>query len=95
MPWQIDIQSLENVEVMHLHTEGRAAYTEDPYHKSFRINSAFVGGNVRKAIQEGRGDYIPIFLERSPLAIQKTIFCHWMLHSISNFNSRSTWFTAL
>ena len=55
-------QSLENVEVMHLHTEGRAAYTEEPYYKSFKINSAFVGGNVRKAIQAGRGDYIPIFL---------------------------------
>ncbi|WKV13435.1 acetyl-CoA hydrolase/transferase C-terminal domain-containing protein [Marivirga harenae] len=55
-------QSLENVEVMHLHTEGRAAYTEEPFYKSFKINSAFVGGNVRKAIQAGRGDYIPIFL---------------------------------
>ena len=54
--------SLSDVEVMHLHTEGRAAYTEDPYFKAFKINSAFVGGNVRTAIREGRGDYIPIFL---------------------------------
>lgn len=55
-------QSLENVELMHLHTEGRAAYTEEPYCQSFSTNSAFVGTNVRRAIQEGKGDYIPIFL---------------------------------
>ncbi|PTB93626.1 4-hydroxybutyrate CoA-transferase, partial [Marivirga lumbricoides] len=55
-------EELKNVEVMHMHTEGRAGYTEEQYKDAFKINSCFVGGNVRKSIQEGRGDYIPIFL---------------------------------
>ncbi|WMN07948.1 acetyl-CoA hydrolase/transferase family protein [Marivirga arenosa] len=54
--------SLEDVELFHLHTEGQALYTQEPYYKAFKINSAFVAGNVRKAIAEGKGDYIPIFL---------------------------------
>lgn len=54
--------SLENVEILHLHTEGRAQYTEEPYSKAFKINSVFVGGNVRNSLKSGNGDYIPIFL---------------------------------
>lgn len=53
---------LDEVELMHMHTEGIAPYAVEPCSKSFKINSCFVGGNVRNAINNGNGDYIPIFL---------------------------------
>eukprot|EP00126_Sphaerothecum_destruens_P007203 Sdes_comp19735_c0_seq1m11719 len=51
---------LRNVEVCHMHTEGDAAYVNHP--ESFRVNSLFVGKNVRKQVTEGKADFIPIFL---------------------------------
>ncbi len=55
-------QDLKNVEIIQIHTEGKALYTEAPYHESFITNSCFVGGNVRKAVNSNYGAYIPIFL---------------------------------
>ncbi|MDZ7847895.1 MAG: hypothetical protein U5L96_14685 [Owenweeksia sp.] len=43
-------QELEEVELVHVHTEGKALYAEPPYSDSFMINSFFVGGNVRKSV---------------------------------------------
>ncbi|HNP19823.1 MAG TPA: acetyl-CoA hydrolase/transferase C-terminal domain-containing protein [Fulvivirga sp.] len=53
---------LKAVEILHLHTEGDAPYTKDPCKQAFQINSCFVGGNVRAAVNSVNGDYIPIFL---------------------------------
>ncbi|MDQ7917566.1 acetyl-CoA hydrolase/transferase C-terminal domain-containing protein [Mesonia sp. MT50] len=55
-------QELKNVEIVQIHTEGEALYTQEPYNNSFKVNSCFVGSNVRSAINGGHGDYIPIFL---------------------------------
>lgn len=65
--------SLKQVELIHLHTEGRADYTDPEYAKNFKTNALFVGANVRKAINEGRGDYIPIFLSEVPGLFRKQI----------------------
>ena len=43
-------------------TMGIADYSLPEHEGHFRTNSLFIGGNVRRAIQEGRGDYTPIFL---------------------------------
>jgi 4-hydroxybutyrate CoA-transferase len=53
---------LENVELVHILTVGKAPYTEPEMEGHFRHNAFFVGGNVRKSIQEGKSDFIPIFL---------------------------------
>ncbi|MCW5965126.1 MAG: acetyl-CoA hydrolase/transferase family protein [Bryobacterales bacterium] len=53
---------LENVEVTHMLTLGSAAYTRPGMERAFRHNGMFLGGNVRRAVHEGRADYIPIFL---------------------------------
>jgi 4-hydroxybutyrate CoA-transferase len=53
---------LEEVEMVHMATMGVADYSLPQYEGHFRTNSLFIGGNVRCAIQEGRGDYTPIFL---------------------------------
>ncbi|MDM9630327.1 acetyl-CoA hydrolase/transferase family protein [Robiginitalea aurantiaca] len=55
-------EELEEVEVISIHTDGVVNYALPPYNKAFKINSCFVGGNVRKAVNTNQGDYIPIFL---------------------------------
>jgi acyl-CoA hydrolase len=57
-----DEGGLRNVYVHHLHTEGEAPYAEAKYEGIFQHDAFFVGGNVRKAVQAGYADYIPIFL---------------------------------
>ena len=66
-------ESLEDVEIIHLHTEGQAKYTEDPFSKAFKINSVFVGGNVRNSVRQGNGDYIPIFLSEIHRLFRRSI----------------------
>ncbi len=64
---------LRDVELVHLHTEGAAPYAQPEYAESFRVNAFFVGGNVRAAIREGRGDYIPVFLSEIPALFRKGV----------------------
>ena len=54
--------SLRDVELVHMATMGIADYSLPEYQGHFTTNALFIGGNVRRAIQEGRGDYTPIFL---------------------------------
>jgi len=53
---------LTDVEIIQIHTEGKAKYTEEPHAGSFSINTCFVAGNVRNAVNSNKGTYIPIFL---------------------------------
>ena len=57
---------LKNVEIVSLHTEGDAPYARPEYRESFRLNALFVGKNVRKSVQGGDGDAIPVFLSDVP-----------------------------
>ncbi|KAJ8941830.1 hypothetical protein NQ318_005113 [Aromia moschata] len=65
--------NLKNVKVCHMHTEGKAPYTDPSCEGIFRSNSFFMGGNVRKAVADGRGDAIPIFLSEIPQLFYKKI----------------------
>ena len=53
---------LHDVQILHMATFGRADYTAPRYAGHFRLQSLFLGANVRQAVQEGRADYTPIFL---------------------------------
>ncbi|XP_037948020.1 4-hydroxybutyrate coenzyme A transferase-like [Teleopsis dalmanni] len=64
---------LENVTVCHMHTEGPATYCQPEYSDIFRSSSFFMGGNVRKAVAEGRGDNMSIFLHEIPKLFFKKI----------------------
>jgi 4-hydroxybutyrate CoA-transferase len=57
---------LRVVEVVQLHTEGEAPYAAPELARSFRVNALFIGPNVRQAVQEGRADYMPVFLSEVP-----------------------------
>ena len=64
---------LDNIEIIQLHTEGKATYSEYPCSQSFKVNSCFVGGNVRGAVNSANGDYIPIFLSEVHLLFKRNI----------------------
>ncbi len=64
---------LRDVELVHLHTEGRAPYSLPEHEGSFHVNAFFVGGNVREAVNDGRGDYIPVFLSEIPALFRRNV----------------------
>lgn len=64
---------LENVEILHLHTEGPAPYAEPGTERAFRTKCLFVGPNLRAAVAAGRADYIPVFLSEVPGLFRKNI----------------------
>ncbi|MGM0636096.1 MAG: acetyl-CoA hydrolase/transferase family protein [Bacteroidota bacterium] len=66
-------ENLSDIEIIQMHTEGAALYTEEPYNQAFKTNSCFVGGNVRRAINSNYGDYIPIFLSEVHLLFKRDI----------------------
>ncbi len=53
---------LKNVYIHHLHTEGPAPYSDPEFEGVFQHDAFFVGANVRKSVQAGYADYIPVFL---------------------------------
>lgn len=66
-------QELQEVELIQIHTEGNARYTQAPYREAFITNSCFVGSNVREAANSAYGAYIPIFLSEVHLLFRKNI----------------------
>ena len=57
---------LPGTEIVHLLTQGEAPYAEKKLRENFRVNSFFIAENVRDVIQQGMGDYTPIFLSDIP-----------------------------
>lgn len=57
---------LENVELIHMHTEGPAAYANPDFAKSFRVANIFVGSNMRHLLDYERVDFLPCFLSEVP-----------------------------
>lgn len=60
-----DAGELRDVRIHHLHTEGPAPYTDPKYDGIFFHQGFFIGGNVRKGVQSGYADYIPVFLSET------------------------------
>ncbi|HSP78730.1 MAG TPA: acetyl-CoA hydrolase/transferase C-terminal domain-containing protein, partial [Myxococcaceae bacterium] len=59
-------EHLADNEVVHLLTLGPAPYVEPEHRHRFRHTAFFIGPNVRKAVQEGRADFMPVFLSEIP-----------------------------
>jgi len=57
---------LRDVNVIHGLTFGDAPYCRPDYSKSFHVHALFIGANVRDAVNEGRGDYVPLFMSDTP-----------------------------
>jgi acetyl-CoA hydrolase len=58
--------TLRNVEIIHMLTAGDDPTTAPEYGDAFRHNALFVGPNVRRAVQEGRADFTPVYLSEIP-----------------------------
>ena len=56
---------LQDVRIHHLHTEGEAPYADPKFDGVFFHQAFFVGSNVRKSVQAGYSDYIPVFLSET------------------------------
>lgn len=56
----------ENVEMVHMFTLGEGRYMAPGMEKHFRHNAIFVGGNARKAVEEKRADFTPVFFHEVP-----------------------------
>ncbi|HET8644463.1 MAG TPA: 4-hydroxybutyrate CoA-transferase, partial [Vicinamibacteria bacterium] len=61
---------LRDVTVSHLMTFGCADYTDARYAASFRHRALFTGPNVREAVNDGRADWVPVFLSEIPRLIK-------------------------
>jgi acyl-CoA hydrolase len=57
---------LHDVSVVHLHTEGPGPHLAPEMAGHFRHRALFVGPNARAAVNEGRADYVPVFLSDVP-----------------------------
>ena len=57
---------LTDVGVVHFHTEGPAPHLAPEMAGHFRHRALFIGANAREAVNEGRADYVPVFLSDVP-----------------------------
>jgi 4-hydroxybutyrate CoA-transferase len=57
---------LSDVTLYHMHTNGPAPFAEPEHRGRFFSISLFTGQPLRKAIEEGRADFMPIFLSDIP-----------------------------
>jgi acyl-CoA hydrolase len=58
--------SLSRVGVVHLHTEGPAPHLDPRMEGHIHHRALFIGENARAAVQEGRAEYVPVFLSDIP-----------------------------
>ncbi len=65
--------TLTDITVYHILIVGNLLYTEPGMEKHFKHKAFFIGGNTRKAVNEGRAEFIPIFLSEVPLIFKRGI----------------------
>jgi len=64
---------LADVRVVHLHTEGPGPHLAPEMAGHFRHIALFIGQHARPAVNEGRADYVPVFLSDIPLLFSRGI----------------------
>src|SRR4249920_768694 len=64
---------LHDVSVVHLHTEGPGPHLAPEMASHFRHRALFVGPNARAAVNEGRADYVPVFLSDVPHLFERRV----------------------
>lgn len=74
---------LRDVNVLHILTLGEAPYVAPECAGSFRHTAFFIGPNVRAAVQEGRADFVPIFLGEIPALFERRLPLDWALVQLS------------
>ena len=59
-------EDLTDIGVTHLHIEGPGPHLAPEMARHFRHRALFVGPNARRAVEEDRADYVPVFLSDVP-----------------------------
>jgi len=57
---------LQDVKIVHLHVEGPGPHLAPEMAGHFRHRALFIGRNARAAVNEGRAEYVPVFLHDVP-----------------------------
>jgi acyl-CoA hydrolase len=57
---------LHNVSIVHLHIEGPGPHLAPEMASHFRHRALFIGPNARQAVNEGRAEFVPVFLSDVP-----------------------------
>lgn len=65
------LPNYKDLEVMHLHTHGKAEYASDKFKDNIKVTNLFVGGNIRPHIDYDRIDYLPCFLSEIPSVLSR------------------------
>jgi 4-hydroxybutyrate CoA-transferase len=63
----------QNVEIVHMVAMGKSRYCQPEYTAHFRHHSLFAGSSARKAIEECRADFTPVFLHQVPDLLRTTL----------------------
>lgn len=64
---------LHNVELVSITTMGPTVFNKSTLGDRFFVNSLFVSSNVREAVNQECGDYVPVFLSEIPLLFDRNI----------------------
>ncbi len=64
---------LRNVELISISLYGDVTVDKPLYHPNFRFNSLFVSESIRQAVNDGRADYVPVFLSEIPELFKRGI----------------------
>jgi acyl-CoA hydrolase len=61
---------LHDVKIVHMHCEGPHPHLEPEMEGHLLHRAVFIGPNARRAVNEGRAEFIPVFLSDSPRLIE-------------------------
>src|SRR3954449_7325400 len=64
---------LEDVNIVHFHIEGPGPHLAPEMAGHFFHRALFIGPNARRAVNEGRAEYIPVFLSDAAALIRRRI----------------------
>jgi acyl-CoA hydrolase len=64
---------LTDVKILHFHAEGPGPHLQPEMAGHFRHRALFIGPNARAAVNDGRAEYIPVFLSDVPTLIRRGI----------------------
>ena len=62
---------VKDVEITHALTMGSTDYVAEGMEDHLRVNTVFIGANVRQAVQEGRADFTPVMLSEFTALFKK------------------------
>ncbi|OGU54052.1 MAG: 4-hydroxybutyrate CoA-transferase [Ignavibacteria bacterium RBG_13_36_8] len=66
-------EDLFDIEIFHILIHGDLPYTKPGMEKHFKHKAFFIGGNARQAVNEGRAEFIPIFLSEVTMLFKRGV----------------------